>query len=210
MGKDSNIRGMKYLPNALTYLRLACVPAFLAVFFAVEGANNLNVYIAFGIFLFASFTDLLDGYLARKFNCITDLGKMLDPLADKLLQISAAVSLCINEFLHHSPLANLFLAFPIILGLKEGFMIFWGIRLAKRSIIVHSNVYGKLATLVLTLGLVMSFFAKSKYDAYRIVTTVILSVGTIVSIYAIVDYGRKLYRQLNKTVKGKSNMDLKF
>ena len=89
-------------------------------------------------------------------------------------------------------------------------MIFWGIRLAKRSIIVHSNVYGKLATLVLTLGLVMSFFAKIKYDAYRIVTTVILSVGTIVSIYAIVDYGRKLYRQLNKTVKGKSNMDLKF
>ena len=81
-------------PNILTYLRLLCVPAFIAVFFAIDGAKNLNVYIAFGIFLFASVTDVLDGFIARRFNFITDLGKMLDPLADKLLQVSVAICLC--------------------------------------------------------------------------------------------------------------------
>ena len=201
---------MKYIPNILTYLRLACVPAFVAVFFGVAGGRNLNVYLAFGIFLIASGTDLLDGYLARKFDSVTALGKMLDPLADKLLQVSAAICLCVNDFVHHSQLGNLFLCFPIILGLKEGYMIFWGIRLAKRTIIVHSNIYGKVATLILAVGLLMSFFARPVYDAYRIVTTVILAIGTAVSIVAIVDYGRKLYKQLNSTVIGKSNMDLKF
>ena len=198
------------LPNILTYIRILCVPAFIAVFFGVSGESNLNIYIAFGIFLFASATDLLDGYIARKYNIITDLGKMLDPLADKLLQVSAAVCLCINDFLHHSSIGMLFIAFPIALGLKEGFMLMWGIRLAKRMIIVHSNVYGKIAAFVNAIGLLMSFFAGAKYDAYRIVCTVILSLGTLFAYIALIDYGRKLYKQLDSTVIGKSDMDLKF
>ena len=203
-------KSMKYIPNILTYIRLACVPAFAIVFFCVGGERNLNVYIAFGIFLFASATDLLDGYLARKFDCVTALGKMLDPLADKLLLVSAAICLCVNDFTHHSELANLFLAFPIILGLKETYMILWGIRLAKRTIIVHSNIYGKAATVILSVGLIMSFFVRPVYDGYRIATTVIVALGTAISIFAIVDYGRKLYKQLDSTVIGKSDMDLKF
>ena len=198
------------LPNILTYIRLLCVPAFIAVFFAVNGANNLNVYIAFGIFLFASGTDLLDGFIARKYGFITDLGKMLDPLADKLLQVSVAVCLCVNEFVRHSPIGMLFVFFPVALGLKEGFMLLWGVRLAKRTIIVHSNIYGKIAAFVNAIGLLMSFFVGKSYDAYRISTTVILSIGTLAAYIALIDYGRKLYKQLDATVIGKSDMDLKF
>ena len=198
------------IPNILTFIRLLCVPAFVAVFFAVSGDNNLNVYVAFSIFLFASATDLLDGFIARKYSLITDLGKMLDPLADKLLQISAAVCLCINEFVQHSEIGMLFLFFPIALGLKEAYMLFWGIRLAKRMIIVHSNVYGKIAAFINAVGLMMSFFVGAKYDAFRIVTTVILALGTLFAYIAVVDYGRKLYKQLNKTVKGKEDLTLKF
>ena len=198
------------LPNILTFIRILCVPAFITVFFTVSGENNLNVYIAFAIFLFASGTDLLDGYIARKYHIITDLGKMLDPLADKLLQVSAAVCLCVNDFVHHSSLGMLFIAFPIALGLKEAFMLMWGIRLAKRMIIVHSNIYGKLSALTNAVGLLMSFFAGAKYDAYRIVCTVILSVGTLLAYIALIDYGRKLYKQLDSTVIGKSDMNLKF
>ena len=198
------------IPNILTYIRLLCVPAFIAVFFCVNSKTGLNVYLSFSIFLFASLTDLLDGFIARKFGFISDLGKMLDPLADKLLQISAAVCLCINDFTHHSEMGMLFIAFPILLGLKELYMVFWGIRLAKRDIIVHSNIYGKVAAFINAVGLLMSFFARAEYDAYRIATTVILSLGTIAAYVAIVDYGKKLYRQLDSTVKGKENLDLKF
>ena len=104
------------IPNILTYVRLLCVPAFVTVFFVVSGERNLNVFISFSIFLFASATDIVDGYIARKYNLITDLGKMLDPLADKLLQVSAAVCLCVNEFVQHSSIGMLFLFFPIALG----------------------------------------------------------------------------------------------
>ncbi len=198
------------IPNILTYIRLLCVPAFIAVFFSVDGKNNLNVYISFAIFLFASFTDVLDGYIARKFNFISDLGKMLDPLADKLLQVSAAICLCVNDFIAVSPRGMLFIAFPILLGLKEGFMLVWGIILAKRTIVVHSNLYGKIAAFTNAIGLLMSFFASAKYDAYRIAATVILSIGTIMAYVALFDYAKKLAKQLDYTLKNKSDINLKF
>ena len=197
-------------PNILTYLRLLCVPAFIAVFFAVDGSKNLNVYIALAVFLFASVTDVLDGFIARRFNFITDLGKMLDPLADKLLQVTTAICLCVNDFVHYSSIGMLFIAFPIALGLKEGFMLMWGVRLAKRNIIVHSNFFGKAAAFVNTLGLLLSFFAGEEYDLYRILATVVLSLGVLAAYIALIDYGRKLYVQLDHTVKDKSDLDLKF
>ena len=197
-------------PNVLTFIRLLCVPAFAVVFFAVDGAKNLNVYIALGVFLFASVTDLLDGYIARKYGFITDLGKMIDPLADKLLQVTVAICLCVNDYIHHSSIGMLFIAFPIVLGLKEAFMLVWGIRLAKRDIIVHSNLFGKIAAIINTIGLLLCFFAKAEYDAYRIVATVVLALGTIAAYVALIDYSRKTYVQLNHTVKNKSDMDLKF
>lgn len=198
------------LPNILTYIRLLCVPAFIVVFFAVSSANRLNVYISFSIFLFASGTDLLDGYIARKYDRTTDLGKMLDPLADKLLQVSAAVCLCVNDFVHHSDMGMLFIFFPIALGLKEGFMLMWGIRLARRMIIVHSNIYGKIAAFTNAIGLMMSFFAGEKYDPYRIAATVVLSIGTLAAYIALIDYGRKLYTQLHSRLGDQSDLNLNF
>lgn len=197
-------------PNILTYIRILCVPAIVAVFFSVPGTRNLNVYISFSIFLFASVTDLLDGIIARNFGYITDLGKMLDPLADKLLLIAATICLCVNGYVHHSSIGMLFIAFPIALGLKEGFMLIWGVLLAKRNIIVHSNIYGKVASFINTVGLLMSFFAGSVYNAYRIVATVVLGIGTIAAYIALFDYSRKLYEQLDHSVKEKSDLDLKF
>ena len=198
------------IPNILTYIRILCVPAFIAVFFAVSGENNLNVYIAFSIFLFASATDIVDGYIARKYSLITDLGKMLDPLADKLLQVSAAVCLCVNEFVEHSSIGMLFLLFPIALGAKELFMMVWGVILAKRTIVVHSNIYGKAAAFTNGVGLLMSFFVGAEYDAFRIIATVILSIGTILAYIALIDYASKLAKQLNNTLKDKQNLNLKF
>lgn len=198
------------LPNILTYIRLLCVPAFIAVFFAADGSRGLNVYISFAIFAFASLTDVLDGYIARKYGFTSDLGKMLDPLADKLLQVSAAVCLCVNDFIHHSAFGMLFIAFPVLLGVKELIMLAWGVILAKKAIVVHSNVYGKIAALINAVGLSMSFFAKAEYDAYRIACTVVLSLGCAAAYIALGNYVVKLAKQVNGTLKNKSNMNLKF
>lgn len=72
------------LPNKLTILRVLLVPVFMLILLM-----GWSKYIALGIFLIASLTDLLDGHIARKYNLITDFGKFMDPLADKLLVISA-------------------------------------------------------------------------------------------------------------------------
>lgn len=81
------------LPNKLTAVRLILAVPF--IYFLQESSTSstgeLYRLIAFGIFIFASLTDWLDGYIARKYNLITDLGKIMDPLADKILVISALV-----------------------------------------------------------------------------------------------------------------------
>ncbi len=73
------------LPNILTYIRIALVPVFVTLFYAV------NIYVALAIFVVACVTDVIDGFVARKFNMITNLGKVLDPFADKLLKLSTLI-----------------------------------------------------------------------------------------------------------------------
>jgi len=198
------------LPNILTYIRLLCIPAFIVVFFTVNGGSDLNVYIAFSLFAFASVTDVLDGYIARKYATVTDLGKMLDPMADKLLQVSAAICLSINEYVQHSNIGMLFIAFPILLGMKELFMLIWGFVLAKKSIIVHSNIYGKSAAFINAVGLLMSFFARAEYNGYRIACTIVLAIGCFMAYIALIIYVVKTAKQLNGTIKNKSDMNLNF
>ncbi|MDD4844034.1 MAG: CDP-diacylglycerol--glycerol-3-phosphate 3-phosphatidyltransferase [Anaerotignum sp.] len=79
------------LPNKLTMLRVILIPVFLVVLFLVPAP--MNRYIAVVIFIVASLTDFLDGYLARKWNLVSNFGKFMDPLADKLLVMAALVSL---------------------------------------------------------------------------------------------------------------------
>lgn len=76
----------KHIPNFLTILRIVLVPFFIAGFFA---SKEYVFQITFGVFLFASLTDLLDGYLARKWKLESEFGKLFDPMADKILNIAA-------------------------------------------------------------------------------------------------------------------------
>lgn len=79
------------LPNKLTVLRVILIPVFLVVLFLAPAP--MNRYAAVLIFIIASLTDLLDGKIARKYNMVTNFGKFMDPLADKLLVMSALVSM---------------------------------------------------------------------------------------------------------------------
>ena len=80
------------LPNKLTMLRVILIP-FFVVFMLVQICGDADKWIALGIFVTASLTDLLDGKIARKYNLVTNFGKLMDPLADKLLVSAALICL---------------------------------------------------------------------------------------------------------------------
>lgn len=126
----------KNLPNALTILRILLVPAFLAAYFDSADAKPLLPML---IFLLAGLTDCLDGFIARKFNLITMLGKVLDPIADKLLTAAVVFSLVYSRVIHWQVLA--------VIVAKELYMAWGAAKCLRRKVEVQADIYGKLATL---------------------------------------------------------------
>lgn len=133
------------LPNILTIIRFIIVP-FMAYFLI-----NENFTIAILLYVLASATDVLDGFIARKFNQITDLGKFLDPFADKLLQFSALVGLWIVNLIP--------LWIVIIFFIKEISMGLGAIRLLRKHIIIQSKWFGKLSTIFFFLAIIASMLS---------------------------------------------------
>ncbi|WP_024833690.1 CDP-diacylglycerol--glycerol-3-phosphate 3-phosphatidyltransferase [Ruminiclostridium josui] len=137
----------KNIPNALTFLRLIIVP-FLGYFFYCE-----KYTIAIILFAFGGFTDVLDGYIARKYNLITKWGKFFDPLADKLMQITALVFLVLHKFI---PLIVL-----VIVIIKESLMLAGGIMVYKKGkTVIGANWYGKLATVIFYFAILTTIILK--------------------------------------------------
>jgi len=130
------------VPNVLTAIRLILVPVFLFVFFS--GYDN-SIFIAIIIFLAAGLTDILDGYIARKFAMVTKWGAVLDPLADKLMAITVLISLTIKEILP-------FWVFFVI-SLKEIVMIAGAAILFNKGAYISSRVYGKISTVLLYVSI---------------------------------------------------------
>jgi cardiolipin synthase len=125
------------IPNTLTVIRLALVPVFLIVFFS--GIPNAAM-IAFSIFLVAGLTDVLDGYLARKYDAVTKWGSVLDPFADKLMSVTVLLSLTIKQII---PVWVI-----LIIGLKELLMVVGAVILFKGNKFIPAQPYGKIATLI--------------------------------------------------------------
>jgi len=127
---------LKYIPNILSAIRIALVPVFIYLFFS---CGEKEIYLPLCVFLIAGATDIVDGYLARRNNWITNLGKFLDPLADKLLQCSVIVCFVIKGLVPWW-LAGMFV-------LKELFMICGAIIVLKKiKVTVKSHWYGKITT----------------------------------------------------------------
>ena len=166
---------MKHIPNILSFIRLLCVPAFVLLFF------NGYVWAACGVFVFASVTDVLDGWLARRFNWITNLGKVLDPVADKLNQITVLLCITIKAGMTDAPTFPIVLTVFIILLLKEFLMIAGGwLLLRKKKIVVYALWYGKLATVLffavtLTLMLAPESFVLSLVLCILLVAAILLA-----------------------------------
>lgn len=147
-------------PNKLTVARMIMVP-FLVIFMLTGWGGEANRYISFGIFAAASITDWFDGYLARKHNLVTNFGKFMDPLADKLLVCSALICLIEMKRLE---------AWVVIVIIAREFIIS-GFRLiaAENGVVIAANYWGKFKTvsqmimiilLILNLGGIWSVVEK--------------------------------------------------
>ena len=132
------------IPNVLTMIRLILVPVFVVLFLKGHKMASLGVFVA------ASLTDMLDGFLARKLNQITDFGKLFDPLADKLMVLSAMVCQGVVGVFPWSAI--------IIVACKELFMVIGGLLMLKNDVVVYSNYVGKAAQVCFILSLVLAFF----------------------------------------------------
>ena len=143
------IRKNLNVPNILTMIRLLLVPVYVALF--IGGQK----YAALATFLVASLTDLLDGRIARKYNLITDFGKLVDPFADKVMVLTVLFSMAIG-----SPAIPAVVpwAAVIILLAKELVMILGGVAMYRHGIVVYSSMIGKVAHCVFIAGLVASYF----------------------------------------------------
>lgn len=133
------------LPNILTIFRIVLIPVFIAL-----RLNSQLGHWALLVFLIASFTDFLDGYLARKNNQITAFGKLMDPLADKIMVCTALI---LQVALDIFPLS----AVLIVMG-KELAMVLGGVFMLQKGIVVYSNLAGKTAQVFFIISLTLSFF----------------------------------------------------
>jgi len=170
---------LKYIPNILSAIRLMLVPVFIYLFFKYY---EDKIYIPLCVFVVAGLTDIIDGYLARRNNWVTNLGKFLDPLADKLVQCSVLVCFAIkNPALWW--IAALFIA-------KELFMICGAlITLKKIKVTVKSNWYGKLTTAVFyAIALLVFIFNIFKFEMVGPVSVSLFVSALILALFSMIMY----------------------
>ncbi|MDD6695724.1 MAG: CDP-diacylglycerol--glycerol-3-phosphate 3-phosphatidyltransferase [Firmicutes bacterium] len=173
------------LPNKLTILRVIMVP-FFVTFLLLTPSHADFKWIAFALFVVASLTDLLDGHIARKYHMITNFGKFMDPLADKLLVSAALVCLTALGFIP---------AWMTVVIISREFIIS-GFRLiaAEQGRVIAAGWWGKwktsvtMVTLAILLLLVNDKGFGAAYDGFMTVTTILLWISVILTVVSLVDY----------------------
>ncbi len=174
---------LKNVPNALTIVRFILIPIIL--YFIFTG----NYLLGFIFFTISGLTDILDGTIARKFNLISNFGKLMDPLADKLTQISVLASLVIKDII---PIWIL-----IIVMAKELIMIIGASFLYGKDVVVYSKWFGKLATVLFYIAIVFSLINK-QFDLTGIwaqLDIILYCIAIIATIFSLAMYIKCLYQR---------------
>ncbi len=163
------------LPNKLTIFRVILIP-FFVVFMLVD-ITAYDKWIALAVFIIASLTDLLDGKIARKYNLVTNFGKFMDPVADKLLVCSALICLVALERIP---------AWVVIVIIAREFIIS-GFRTlaADNGVVIAASYWGKFKT---TFQMVMICLMIADIEALRIVTSVVMWIALALTVISLIDY----------------------
>jgi CDP-diacylglycerol--glycerol-3-phosphate 3-phosphatidyltransferase len=165
------------LPNKLTVLRVLMIP-FFVLFTLVDLVPGYSKYIAVAIFIVASLTDLLDGKIARKYNLVTNFGKFMDPLADKLLVCAALICLVSTGMLS---------AWIVIVIISREFIIS-GFRLvaSDNGVVIAASYWGKFKTtfqMLMIIVLLLNFGG-----IFDLIGQILTWIALILTIVSLVDY----------------------
>ncbi len=164
------------LPNKLTILRVAMIP-FFVLFMLVPVTGESDKWIALILFIIASLTDMLDGHIARKYNLITNFGKFMDPLADKLLVCSALI--CLVE------LGRIASWIVIVIIARE--FIISGFRLvaSDNGVVIAASYWGKFKT---TFQMIMICLMIANLEPLKLFTDIVMWVALILTVVSLIDY----------------------
>lgn len=184
------------LPNKLSILRLimAFIMAIVLLFpfyllnfeFSKIIVNDLLIidskYIIAGvIFILASFTDMLDGRIARKRNLVTDFGKFIDAIADKVLVNTALIILAAQGFIS--------IAIPVIIIARDTIVDSIRMMAANKGTVIAAGKAGKIKTLVMMIGLSLAFFYNLPFELWNVeVSNVLLIIAVVLSVYSGLEY----------------------
>ncbi len=175
------------LPNKLTVLRVIMVP-FFVFFMLTDAGGEANKWIALAIFVAASLTDMLDGKIARKYNLVTNFGKFMDPLADKLLVCSAMICFI--------PFGKLNTAIVIVIIARE--FIISGFRLvaSDSGIVIAASYWGKFKT-VSQMFMIILLIADLG-GVFNTIAAILVWVSLALTVISLVDYIGKNIQVLTK------------
>ena len=192
-----DIRDITKLSNILTVIRIMLIPLFIIIFLWANGNIELNLkhfnkqngyIIAAAIMILSGLTDMADGLIARKFNMITDLGKVIDPFADKLTQ--AAVVVCL--IFRYGDIWILIAALFALIFIKEILMLIMGVMfLRKGQDLGGARWYGKLATIIFYFQVIVLIGAPVLSNLTAVIMFCIMIAATLMS---FIMYMREYYR----------------
>ena len=172
------------LASKITLVRVAFIPVYMVFMYLSGGQANLWIWLALGVFILASITDFVDGYIARKYNQISDFGKFLDPLADKLLTIAAMLIFCQWDRMP---------AWALMVILTREFAV-TGLRLVAvgKGNVIAAGWSGKVKTARTMIGLCV-MMAFPTVDWIAITVTAVIVVTTV---YSGVEYFIRNWKSL--------------
>lgn len=171
---------VKNIPNTLTIIRFILIPS-IVISLVLD-----NYLLALIFFTISSISDILDGYIARKYNAITDFGKLMDPLADKLTQISVLITLCIKKIIPAW--------IVLILVIKDIVLISGASFLYGKKLVVSSKWYGKLSTVLLYLAVVSSLIIRI-FNINTNFDTWMYGLAIFFALFAAISYANHFYRK---------------
>jgi len=150
----------KNVPNILTIVRIVLTPIIIALFLAPI-PNGIGIFVALGLYVLGCLTDFLDGYIARKYNLISDFGKFMDQIADKFITTTAMILVLFTGLIKPIWLAT---AMLLIVVLRD--ILVSGIRMfaASKGIVIAADIFGKIKSFFLDIGSMILMFYIGLYS----------------------------------------------
>ena len=191
------------VPNALTMVRIFCTPLIILMFL-LPIPKGIGVFVALGIYVLACITDFLDGYIARKYNLITDFGKFMDQIADKFLTTTA---MFLVLFGRAAVTANWLAVLMFLVVILRDILIS-GIRMvaANKNVVIAADIFGKvkslfldLASMVLILFVGLREVCSCNFLMYvQVFGLSLMIIGVVLTIVSCVNYTVSAIKQLTK------------